>query len=694
MSTRKETIWRLKPSILTSFIILTVPVFFAIIYVTYTSNDKIARQNAQEVIAGFRTDAVDSVRAEFRAIMSLVRSAAALGSESPGIFETSKAFPYFQSLVAHSPRIVSAYVGLQDGGFRQTRRIEQGVPIHGSNPPEGAMYAFRWIEPSDFSEALDHYYFLDADLNPIGGADGPTDYDPRVRLWYQSAVETGETMLSDPDVFAALGLIGFTVGAPFYDEGELRGVAAIDMTLDGLGAELNARAVSPGTLSYILDHRGQVIASSDDEVTYADSATGLELRHIAALDSTLPAVAFGLRPRNGAETFYFDHEGSEYVASLSPLGADLGKEWQIFVITPLSDFTGVFHANNKRLAIFGLIAMLVQIIIVYILTGRLASPLERLAVKVEHVQDLGREKSASVKSSIREVATLSAAVDTLDAAVKSFAAFVPVGLVSQLVKSEQKLELGSHSRFLTVFFSDLEGFSTLSEELPTQDLMKRVSDYFELTTQCVDQELGTIDKFIGDGVMAFWGAPTILDDHAWHSCVAAMRIQRGMDRFNETWTAQDLKPLNIRIGIHSDAVLVGNIGSLARMSYTVMGDGVNIAARLEGVNKEYQTRICISHAVFKEAGERLCVRPIEDVAVKGRRSKIPIYELLGVYGADDPKLEPSPADVRLAKRSRDAYRARVSGDLALARQLYKEILDEFEGDSVAEVVLAKLEQPS
>lgn len=692
MTKKIKKFWRLKPSILTSFVILTVPVFFAIIYVTYTSNDKIARENAQEVIARFKSDAVDGVQREFRAIMSLARAAAALGSEAPDFYEGSKAFPYFQSLVQHSPRIVSAYVGMEDGAFRQTRRIEADVPIHDALPPPNAAYAFRWIVPEEVGETLDHYYFLDADMQPVGGADGPTTYDPRVRLWYKSAAESGDAMLSDPDVFAALGLIGFTVGAPFYVDGELKGVAAIDLTLDGLGAELHDQAVSPRTLSYILDRQGQVIASSDEETTYANNGKKLELRHIAGLDNTLPAVAFSLRPRDGgSETFYFSHEGREYVASLSPLAADLGKQWQIFIITPISDFTSVFRANNERLALFGLIAMLIQIIIVSILTGRLAAPLEQLAVKVDRVQELGIEHLASVKSSIKEVAALSTAVDTLDAAVRSFAAFVPMGLVSQLITSEQKLELGSHSRFLTVFFSDLEGFSTLSEELPTQDLMGRVSDYFELTTRCVDEEFGTIDKFIGDGVMAFWGAPAILDDHAWHSCVAAMRIQRGMDRLNETWAAQDLKTLNIRIGIHSDAVLVGNIGSLARMSYTVMGDGVNIAARLEGVNKEYRTRICISHAVFKEAGERLCVRPIEDVAVKGRRSKIAIYELLGVYGSDDPKLEPTPGEVRLAKRSRDAYRARIAGDITLARQLYKEILDEFEGDTVAEVVLQRLE---
>ena len=295
-----------------------------------------------------------------------------------------------------------------------------------------------------------------------------------------------------------------------------------------------------------------------------------------------------------------------------------------------------------------------------------------------------------MSSPISEISVLSKAIDTLDAAVKSFSAFVPIGLVTQLLQSEQKLELGGHSRFLTIFFSDLEGFSTLSEEVPSQELLLRVSAYLELVTKTVNQEHGTIDKFIGDGVMAFWGAPALLDDHAWRSCVAAMRIQRGMDALNERWQAEGLKPLNVRIGIHSDAVLVGNIGSKERMSYTVMGDGVNVAARLEGINKEFHTRILISHSVFKEAGERLCVRPIDDVTVKGRRSKVPIYELMGVYGADDPGLEPGPETQRLAKLTRLAYEALVKEDYALASRRYREILAEFPDDPVASALVKRL----
>jgi adenylate cyclase len=226
--------------------------------------------------------------------------------------------------------------------------------------------------------------------------------------------------------------------------------------------------------------------------------------------------------------------------------------------------------------------------------------------------------------------------------------------------------------------------------VPSQELLLRVSAYLELVTKTVNQEHGTIDKFIGDGVMAFWGAPALLEDHAWRACVAALRIQRGMVALNERWQAEGLKPLSIRVGIHSDAVLVGNIGSKERMSYTVMGDGVNVASRLEGINKEFGTRLCISHSVYKEAGERLCVRPIDDVTVKGRRTKIPIYELMGVFGADDPGLEPDPQTIRLCKLTRLAYEALLKEDYMLAARRYREVLAEFPDDPVASSLVKRL----
>ncbi|OFX03731.1 MAG: hypothetical protein A3D94_00065 [Alphaproteobacteria bacterium RIFCSPHIGHO2_12_FULL_66_14] len=674
---------RLRPSILTLFVLLTVPVFFAIIAVTYVSNEKIARSNADELVDRFRIDAIENIENVFNPIKSLVRSAAAVGADQPDFYSDNRSLKYLFSIIQHSDRIISMYVGLTDGSFRQARQIEPTVEVQGKLPPPGARYADRWIDAVPRGTApTDHYVFLDAQQKEIGKSEQVTAYDPRARLWYRMTQQAGGPVITDPDVFAALGLIGFTVAAPIFNDGRMLGVAAADITLDGLSEYLAERKISPGTLSYILDHQGRVIANSERVKTYTNYNGRVELQHITSLGNDLPAIAFSARSRDSEKLFSFTKGGEDYVASLTTLPPGFGKRWQLFIVTPLADFTEAFQEHNRRLFLFGLLAIVLQILIIYFLSTVVSAPLEKLARKVVRIQELEGENLPPLDSPIREVAVLSRAIDTLDAAVKSFAAFVPVGLVKQLLESDQKLELGGHSRFLTIFFSDLEAFSSLSEEVPSQELLLRVSDYLAVVTKAVNEESGTIDKFIGDGVMAFWGAPALLDDHAARACFAALRIRKGMDGLNARWHEEGLKPLNIRIGIHSDAVLVGNIGSKERMSYTVMGDGVNVAARLEGINKEYGTRITISHSVFKEAGERLCVRPIDDVAVKGRRAKIPIYELMGAYGLGSD-FEPDQAMVRLCRLTRAAYETLVAGDVALALERYRAILGEYPGDPVA-----------
>ena len=484
--------------------------------------------------------------------------------------------------------------------------------------------------------------------------------------------------------------MGFTVAAPYEVDGTLRGVVAADITLDSISAYLARHSISPGSLSYLLDSQGRVLAASDGATTYGSDHDVVELPHVTAVDNELIALAYSGRPRDDPDgVSQFSHDDQDYIVGLSGFDEAFGKRWQLFVVTPLADFTEAFSRNNRHMLLLGLAAIIVQLGVIYLLASLIASPLQKLARRVERIQALERTDLPPVRSSVREVAVLSRAIETLDGAVQAFARFVPVGLVRQLLQSEQKLDLGGQSRFLTIFFSDVEGFSTIAERIASRDLLARISTLLEIVSKAVHEEHGTIDKFVGDGVMAFWGAPALLDDHAWHACVAALRIQRALGELNEQWRDAGSPEMRLRIGIHSDAVLVGNVGSQERMSYTVLGDGVNIAARLEGMNKTCGTLTCISHDTFREAGDRLCVRPIDEVAVKGRRSRITIYELLGAYGAG-AELEPSPEATELARSTRGAFDAFVSGDHVTALARYREVLAAHPTDAVAALHVQRL----
>jgi adenylate cyclase len=684
----------LKPTVLLVFVAMTVPVLLGIVQVNYVSSDRVARAYAANLLERFRRDAIRDIENEFAALESLIGTAAELGRQDPGFFEDDRALAYLFRILQHSETVLNVYVGLADGSFRQARRIhDHDVPIHGALPPAGAEFAYRLVEAARGSLMLDRYVFLDARQNRLGEVAAESRYDPRARPWYGEAVAAGATTITDPEVFWAFGLVGFTVAAPIVVGNKLVGVAAADITLDSFSAYLGSHRISEGSLSYLLDQNGMVLAASDGSAAARSDRDVVELRHVSAADTGLAALAYGLRlQRDPGSVYEFSHDGRDYIAGLSAFDEGLGKRWQLFVVTPLEDFTQQFSLNNRRMLVLGLAAILVQVLVIYVLASLIASPLQKLALKVERINRLERSRLPPLVSSVREVALLSRAIETLDVAVKAFACFVPVDLVRQLLQSEQKLELGGQSRFLTILFSDVEGFSTMAENMPSRDLLARMSTLLELVSKAVHDESGTIDKFVGDGVMAFWGAPGLLDDHAWHACVAALRIQRALDDLNRRWQRAGVPQMRVRIGIHSDAVLVGNVGSQERMSYTVIGDGVNIAARLEGVNKTYGTLTCISHDTFREAGDRLCLRPVDEVAVKGRRARIAIYELLGAYGAG-AELEPSAEATRLARLTRLAFDALVGGDHPAALARYREVLEVAPGDRVAEVHVQRLGGP-
>ena len=265
---------RLRPTILTLFVLLTVPVFLTIVAVTYLSNDSLARSHANDLVTRFRADAISNIQDMFDPIKSLVRSAAAIGNEQPDFYASNRSLKYLFSILVHSNKIISMYVGAADGSFRQARRIDPNVMIQGKLPPQGSKYAYRWIDRAKGATPIDHYVLLDATEAEIGTSEEATGYDPRPRLWYRRTVEDKSLLITDPDVFAALGLIGFTVAAPFYADGKIAGVAAADITLDGLSEYLSENKISPGTVSYILDNHGGVIANSERAKTLRTKTDG------------------------------------------------------------------------------------------------------------------------------------------------------------------------------------------------------------------------------------------------------------------------------------------------------------------------------------------------------------------------------------------------------------------------------------
>ena len=220
----------------------------------------------------------------------------------------------------------------------------------------------------------------------------------------------------------------------------------------------------------------------------------------------------------------------------------------------------------------------------------------------------------------------------MSAGLADFAKFIPTDLVRSLLAEGIRAEPGGTRREITVLFSDLAGFTGLSERLG-DGIVPVVSSYLDLASTSIADENGTIDKFIGDAVMAFWGAPRPDAEQALHACSAALAIAASVDRIALPPGLAD--ELRVRIGIESGPAVVGNIGSSTRLNYTAVGDAVNLASRLEGVNKTYGTTIIIGHATRVAAGNRVSVRELDTVTVYGRSEGVRIYELIGLQAESD-----------------------------------------------------------
>lgn len=209
-----------------------------------------------------------------------------------------------------------------------------------------------------------------------------------------------------------------------------------------------------------------------------------------------------------------------------------------------------------------------------------------------------------------------------------FSTYVNPSVVEELILNPDKLKLGGERRDLTVLFSDIEGFTTISEGMSPEELVADLNEYLSAMTDVVFKNDGTLDKYEGDAIMAFWGAPIPQTDHALRACICALQMEEKLVSLRSAWMLQGKPALNIRIGINTGEMVVGNMGGMGKFDYTVIGDSVNLASRLEGANKQYKTKIMVSEQTYELVKESILGRELDLIAVKGRSAPIKIFELL------------------------------------------------------------------
>jgi adenylate cyclase len=252
----------------------------------------------------------------------------------------------------------------------------------------------------------------------------------------------------------------------------------------------------------------------------------------------------------------------------------------------------------------------------------------------------------------------------------AFKNYLSDSLLAEIMKNPQGLNLGGEKKLVTIFFSDLAGFTTLSENLPPEGVVTILNTYLERMTTVIMANGGFVNKFEGDAIMAFWGAPLASPDQALQAMQAALRCQKELAELNSDFVKQGLPCLGMRIGINSGEVIVGNIGSQKRFEYTVIGDAVNLASRLEGINKQYQTAIICGSLAARMAAGQIVLRRLDRVKVKGKQKPEEIFEVV----AEKERAAPALGE-RLA-RFEQALQLYFAGDFAGALVTFSTIADD------------------
>ena len=219
---------------------------------------------------------------------------------------------------------------------------------------------------------------------------------------------------------------------------------------------------------------------------------------------------------------------------------------------------------------------------------------------------------------------------------KTFSQYLSPGVIELIEKDPQKyIRTGGEIKDLTVMFSDIRDFTSLSEGLTPDELVQLLNQYLSAMTDIIFRNLGTLDKYIGDAIMAFWGSPYPQQDHAYRACCCALEMIAGLETMNRKWVEQGGRPIAVGIGLNTGPVNVGNMGSDKRLAWTVMGDNVNLASRLEGMTKQYRSRVIISEGTYHQVAHQFVGREVDRIRVKGKKKPVVIYELMAPISERD-----------------------------------------------------------
>lgn len=589
---------------------------------------------------------------------------------------------YFRSILSANSQVDSVYYGNEkDGRFLLFERRKDGTISQNYIYREGENLINSW-------EHENREYYKE---NPKFKIEANDYYDPRARPWYTQAVEKKDHVWTDIYMFMPDNVPGLTHSNPIYADGKLEGVFGLDVGMKTLSFFLGQQKIGKTGKAFFINNKTEIIAHPflKDEKYHS-----LDEKNPDPEDKEIIESVQEFRKKIKNKTwgsiklkpifFSFDSNG---ITMMNMYYALQSKEfdWMIGIIVPEDDYMHLIKQNNRIIWITSIVLMAFAVLAGLLFARRISEPLSLLEEEMQLVKNFEMNSDQEIHSFLEEVDNMAVSFHGMKQGLRSFQKYVPDDLVRELISMGKEAVHGGERKQITIYFSDLVGFTSISEQLSPEELVELLDEYFETCSQKILEQKGTIDKYIGDSIMAFWGSPTYLPDHSFYACAAALSVKESLLVLGEKWAKQGKPVLKQRIGIHRGDAIVGNFGSQKRMNYTALGDSVNLASRMEGLNKFYGTEILISETVYEEVKESMTTRKIDLVAVKGKLESTAIYELIC------KKENATPLILERIELFHQGFALYLQRDWEKASRKFRKILKLKQEDSVSKIFIERCE---
>ncbi len=672
----------LKVDILSAFsLLIFLTVICEILYSSFATKNFVLdfeKEYYSRTVVNSTTKRLDDYFKNLEVLLSMLQKS--IGQ--PTIKNAEKQLEMFLESLRSSGPVISAYIGLPDGSFYQATKISETEKLQTKTSetiPTETKFAIRKIDNAvENDEQIETWTYVGDKNKELLTESLKTQYDPTKRAWYVQAQLANGIYWSDVYMLRISNTFGqtfgVTVSAPVDSHNTKNGVIGLAITLDNFKNILIDAKASKNTECYLVNSNEEIVSSSDEGPFLKTLPDGSQ-KLLSAIESKnerlkeAVKLLYGTKGKNAS----FSLNGETYACSFSKLSK---VPFSILTISPEKDFIGNLSAVQYSMIMISIIIFLLSLIVIYFVSRRISNPMIALCNSAQAIGNLDFDNYPKPpKSAIKEIQKLSDAIKSMKISITTFSKYAPKDLVKKMVQLGITPKLGGKSEKVTLFFSDIENFSTVAERLPAEYLILHLSEYFNELTQEIVKNGGVIDKYIGDSIMAIWGAPNYDEKQAIHACEAALSCQKLLQKLKEKWTPLGKPPLPTRIGIHSGEAIVGNIGSQDRMNFTAIGDTINLASRLESVNKFYGTYILVSEAIEKEAHGQILFRVIDRIAVKGKTEAITIYEPLGsMSDADNTEYY---SKIELSSKSKEAFDSYQKKNFQNAIEAYNMIISNF-----------------